>query len=79
MAAPLRVDLLHALCALLPECDADQIRKMPSDQTVTYVEAYAAARRCGVDLPRDLRREFVNALLENIEADFGPQAQTSDS
>jgi hypothetical protein len=79
MAAPLRVDLLDALCALLPERDADQIRKMPVDQTLTYVEAYAAARRCGVDLPRDLRREFVNALLENIEEDFGSEPQTSDS
>ena len=74
---PIRVDLLHALCALLPERDASLIRKMPVDDALTYVEAYAAARRSRVHVPSDLRREFVNTLLRSIEGEFGSEPESA--
>lgn len=74
MASPsLRVDLLHELCGLLPEHDATLIGRMPTDDLMTYVEAYAAARRCGVDVPSDLRRAYVASLVDEIESEFSDE------
>jgi hypothetical protein len=79
MTTPARVDLLHALCALLPEHDARLIHTMPVDDALTYVEAYAVARRSGVRLPGDLRRDFVNTLLEYIERDSRSEQETASA
>ncbi len=70
MSTSPRVDLLNALCALLSEHDAALIRSMPVDDLMTYVEAYAAARRSGVEIPGDLRRAYLANLVDDIEADF---------
>lgn len=68
-----RVDLLHAVCALLPESDAILVRHMPDDDPMTYVEAYAAARRARVHMSTELRKAFVACLVEQIEDDLAPQ------
>ena len=75
----LPVALLHQLCALLPESDAAMIRRMPTDDLMTYVEAYAAARRSGVDLPPDLRREFVQNLVDQIEEEYASERGRADA
>jgi hypothetical protein len=79
MTTPARVDLLHALCALLPEHDARLIHMMPVDDALTYVEAYAAARRSGTRLPSELRRDFVNTLIQYIEDDFRSAQETASA
>ena len=68
-----RVELLQAVCALLPEPDALLVRLMPDDDPMTYVEAYAAARRARVPMSTELRKAFVACLVAQIEDDHAPR------
>jgi hypothetical protein len=76
-SSALPIELLNELCALLPEPDAETIRRMPTDDLVTYLDAYAAARRAAVELPRDVRRAFADRLIEEIEVELAPEGRES--
>lgn len=55
--------LLKQFCAHLPEHDAILILNI-DDPYLAYIEAYVAARRLGIDIPRPVRRRFVRALMQ---------------
>lgn len=69
MTANERIDLLHALCDLLPEPEASVIRAMSPDDPITYVEAYTACTRAGVRIDRVLRRRILMALDAQMDED----------
>jgi hypothetical protein len=66
MNANERLDLLHTLCDLLPEPEASMVRSMSPEDPITYVEAYTACTRAGVNLDRALRRRILVALDAQI-------------
>jgi hypothetical protein len=77
MSEQLRPDLLRLLCAELPRSEADMIETMSPDDVMSYVEAFSAAKRAGVEIPSDLRRALAAAMHEYSESDVIDAAETA--